>query len=107
MREVNIIDVLQISSVLAGSLVGSPKIASRLPKQRAIGFMFVGLGSLCAFIAQVYVGLYILSLSSFIWLGFSLKGVLVNLPRETQDKYLDLLRRFYFRKGKRLVRTLT
>ena len=100
MRDLNLIDLLQFFSVIAGSVIGSPKVASTLPIQRAIGFTFVGLGSTFAFITQIYVGLYILSLSSLIWIIFSMKGIIVNLPESIKRKLYSYKERITFRRAK-------
>jgi hypothetical protein len=80
--------LLQISSVLMGTLLGGPMIASASESRRLKGFLCVAVGSTCSLLAQLSAGLYILSLSSLLWVCISLKGAYLNLGEERRPTWL-------------------
>ena len=80
--------ILQMSSVLMGTLLGGPLIASSEAQQRLKGFSFVALGSACSLIAQLGAGLYILALSNLLWICISLKGVYLNLEEDRRPRWV-------------------
>jgi hypothetical protein len=85
--------LLQLSSVLMGTLLGGPMIASASEERRLKGFLCVAVGSSCSLLAQVSAGLYILSLSSLLWVCISLKGAYLNLGEERRPAWLTRLTR--------------
>lgn len=76
------LEVLQVCSVVLGTLIGGPMIASASAERRARGFLCVATGSACSLLAQLTAGLYILAASNLLWVLMSIKGAYVNLPDE-------------------------
>jgi|GEM_PF-2829276 len=81
------LDVLQVGSVVLGTLLGGPLIASAEAPRRARGFVCVAAGSTCSLLAQLTAGLYILAASNLLWVLMSLKGAYVNLPEERRPRW--------------------
>ncbi|MDC3152857.1 hypothetical protein OA851_01310 [SAR86 cluster bacterium] len=64
----NIIEFIQISSVIFGTVLAAPLIVSKKVKKRAIGLLAIITGSLLAMIVQFYSGLYYFLFASGFWL---------------------------------------
>ena len=58
----NIIEFIQISSVIFGTVLAAPLLVSKKVKKRAIGLLAIITGSLLAMIVQFYSGLYYLTI---------------------------------------------
>jgi hypothetical protein len=82
------LEILQVCSVVLGTLMGGPLIASASAERRSKGFLCVATGSACSMLAQLSAGLYILAASNLLWVVMSLKGAYVNLPDERRPRWV-------------------
>ena len=63
-----ILEILQIISVIFGTLIAAPLIVSKKYNKRLLGFIAVAMGSILAMIVQLYAGLYYFFFASAFWL---------------------------------------
>ena len=62
-----ILDIIQISSVLFGTLLAAPLIVSKKHKKRMFGLSAIATGSILAMIVQLNAGLYYFFFASAFW----------------------------------------
>jgi|TARA_E500000081_G_scaffold17778_1_gene21569 hypothetical protein len=63
-----ILEIIQIISVVFGTLIAAPLIVSKKYNKRLIGLIAVAMGSILAMIVQLYAGLYYFFFASAFWL---------------------------------------
>ena len=61
----NILEIIQILSVLFGTLIAAPLVVSKKAKKRLVGLCAVIAGSFLAIIVQFYLGLYYFVFANF------------------------------------------
>lgn len=71
----SMIEIIQILSVVFGTLVAAPLIVSKKAKKRLIGLLAVIAGSSFAIIVQVYLGLYYFVFANAFWLLNACNGI--------------------------------
>jgi len=76
------LEIIQLLSVLFGTLVAAPLVVSKKAKKRLFGFVAVITGSIFAIIVQFYLGLYYFVFANLFWLLNvpSLKSHSNNVP---------------------------
>ncbi len=63
-----ILEIIQIISVVFGTLIAAPLIVSKKYNKRLLGLIAVATGSILAMIVQLYAGLYYFFFASAFWL---------------------------------------
>ena len=63
-----ILEIIQIFSVVFGTLIAAPLIVSKKLNKRLLGLIAVAMGSILAMIVQLYAGLYYFFFASAFWL---------------------------------------
>ena len=63
-----ILEIIQIISVIFGTLIAAPLIVSKKYNKRLLGLIAVAMGSILAMIVQLYAGLYYFFFASAFWL---------------------------------------
>ena len=63
-----ILEIIQIISVIFGTLIAAPLIVSKKYNKRLLGLIAVAMGSILAMIDQLYAGLYYFFFASAFWL---------------------------------------
>ena len=63
-----ILEIIQIISVVFGTLIAAPLIVSKKLNKRLLGLIAVAMGSILAMIVQLYAGLYYFFFASDFWL---------------------------------------
>ncbi|MAV61290.1 MAG: hypothetical protein CMQ83_02880 [Gammaproteobacteria bacterium] len=71
----SMLEIIQILSVVFGTLVAAPLIVSKKAKKRLIGLLAVIAGSSFAIIVQVYLGLYYFVFANAFWLLNACNGI--------------------------------
>ena len=71
----SMLEIIQILSVVFGTLVAAPLIVSKKAKKRLIGLLAVVAGSSFAIIVQVYLGLYYFVFANAFWLLNACNGI--------------------------------
>ena len=64
----NIIEFIQISSVIFGTVLAAPLMISKKVNKRIIGYGAMSTGSFLAILVQLYVGLYVFVFANLYWL---------------------------------------
>ena len=62
------LDLIQLLSVIFGTLIAAPLVVSKKAKKRMIGLSAVIAGSSFAIIVQLYLGLYYFVFANAFWL---------------------------------------
>ena len=70
-----ILEIIQIISVIFGTLIAAPLIVSKKAKKRMIGLFAVIAGSFFAIIVQIYLGLYYFVFANLFWLLNACNGI--------------------------------
>ena len=70
----DIIIVIQVGSVLFGTVLAAPLISSLCEKRRRRGFLCMTVGSLLALLATSSAGLWVLAAANAFWVISSLRG---------------------------------
>jgi hypothetical protein len=71
----SMLEIIQILSVVFGTLVAAPLIVSKKAKKRLIGLLAVIAGSSFAIIVQAYLGLYYFVFANAFWLLNACNGI--------------------------------
>ena len=69
------LDLIQLLSVIFGTLIAAPLVVSKKAKKRMIGLSAVIAGSSFAIIVQVYLGLYYFVFANAFWLLNACNGI--------------------------------
>ncbi len=69
------LEIIQLLSVLFGTLVAAPLVVSKKAKKRLFGFVAVITGSIFAIIVQFYLGLYYFVFANLFWLLNACNGI--------------------------------
>jgi len=69
------LEIIQLLSVLFGTLVAAPLVVSKKAKKRLFGFFAVITGSIFAIIVQFYLGLYYFVFANLFWLLNACNGI--------------------------------
>ena len=80
-----ILEIIQIISVIFGTLIAAPLIVSKKYNKRLFGLVAVAAGSLLAMIVQLYAGLYYFFFASTFWLLNSANAIrkMIRTNRKT------------------------
>ena len=70
-----ILEIIQIFSVVFGTLIAAPLIVSKKLNKRLLGLIAVAMGSILAMIVQLYAGLYYFFFASAFWLLNSAQAI--------------------------------
>ncbi len=62
------LDLIQLLSVIFGTLIAAPLVVSKKAKKRMVGLSAVIAGSFFAIIVQIYIGLYYFVFANAFWL---------------------------------------
>ena len=79
-----ILEIIQIISVIFGTLIAAPLIVSKKYNKRLIGLIAVAMGSILAMIVQLYAGLYYFFFASAFWLLNSAHAIRKMLKTNTE-----------------------
>ena len=71
----NMLDLIQLLSVLFGTLIAAPLVVSKKAKKRIVGLSSVVAGSFFAIIVQLYLGLYYFVFANAFWLLNACNGI--------------------------------
>ena len=69
------LDLIQLLSVIFGTLIAAPLVVSKKAKKRMIGLSAVIAGSSFAIIVQLYLGLYYFVFANAFWLLNACNGI--------------------------------
>ena len=69
------LDLIQLLSVIFGTLIAAPLVVSKKAKKRMIGLSAVIAGSTFAIIVQLYLGLYYFVFANSFWLLNACNGI--------------------------------
>ena len=69
------LDLIQLLSVIFGTLIAAPLVVSKKAKKRMIGLSSVIAGSSFAIIVQLYLGLYYFVFANAFWLLNASNGI--------------------------------
>ena len=69
------LDLIQLLSVIFGTLIAAPLVVSKKAKKRMIGLSAVIAGSSFAIIVQLYLGLYYFVFANAFWLLNASNGI--------------------------------
>ena len=69
------LDLIQLLSVIFGTLIAAPLVVSKKAKKRMVGLSAVIAGSLFAIIVQIYLGLYYFVFANAFWLLNACNGI--------------------------------
>ena len=69
------LDLIQLLSVIFGTLIAAPLVVSKKAKKRMIGLSAVIAGSSFAIIVQLYLGLYYFVFANSFWLLNACNGI--------------------------------
>jgi len=69
------LDLIQLLSVIFGTLIAAPLVVSKKAKKRMIGLSAVIAGSSFAIIVQLYLGLYYFVFANAFWLLKARDGI--------------------------------
>ena len=69
------LEIIQLLSVLFGTLVAAPLVFSKKAKKRLFGYVAVITGSIFAIIVQFYLGLYYFVFANLFWLLNACNGI--------------------------------
>ena len=69
------LDLIQLLSVIFGTLIAAPLVVSKKAKKRMVGLSAVIAGSSFAIIAQLYLGLYYFVFANAFWLLNASNGI--------------------------------
>ena len=84
----SMLEIIQILSVVFGTLVAAPLIVSKKAKKRLIGLLAVIAGSSFAIIVQLYLGLYYFVFANAFWLlnaGNGIKKIIKAKKKEARN----------------------
>ncbi len=81
----SMLEIIQILSVVFGTLVAAPLIVSKKAKKRLIGLLAVIAGSSFAIIVQVYLGLYYFVFANAFWLLNACNGIKKIMKTERKN----------------------
>ena len=70
----DIVVVIQVGSVVFGTVLAAPLVSSLCKKRRRLGFVCMAVGSLFALIATSSAGLWVLAAANAFWVVSSLRG---------------------------------
>ena len=70
----NIVVLVQVGSVIFGTVLAAPLLSSLCAKRRRLGFVCMAVGSLFAFTATSASGLWVLAAANAFWVASSLRG---------------------------------
>ena len=82
------LDLIQLLSVIFGTLIAAPLVVSKKAKKRMIGLSAVIAGSSFAIIVQLYLGLYYFVFANAFWLlnaGNGIKKILKAKKKEARN----------------------
>ena len=83
------LEIIQLLSVLFGTLIAAPLIVSKKAKKRIVGLFAVISGSFFAIIVQLYLGLYYFDFANVFWLLNACNGIkkIVRTQRKNSTGY--------------------
>ena len=82
------LDLIQLLSVIFGTLIAAPLVVSKKAKKRMIGLSAVIAGSSFAIIVQLYLGLYYFVFANAFWLlndGNGIKKIIKAKKKEARN----------------------
>ena len=82
------LDLIQLLSVIFGTLIAAPLVVSKKAKKRMVGLSAVIAGSSFAIIVQLYLGLYYFVFANAFWLlnaGNGIKKILKAKKKEARN----------------------
>ena len=82
------LDLIQLLSVIFGTLIAAPLVVSKKAKKRMIGLSAVIAGSSFAIIVQLYLGLYYFVFANAFWLlnaGNGIKKIIKAKRKEARN----------------------
>ena len=82
------LDLIQLLSVIFGTLIAAPLVVSKKAKKRMIGLSAVIAGSSFAIIVQLYLGLYYFVFANAFWLlnaGNGIKKIMKAKKKEARN----------------------
>ena len=82
------LDLIQLLSVIFGTLIAAPLVVSKKAKKRMIGLSAVIAGSTFAIIVQLYLGLYYFVFANAFWLlnaGNGIKKIIKAKKKEARN----------------------
>ncbi len=83
-----ILDLIQLLSVIFGTLIAAPLVVSKKAKKRMVGLSAVIAGSSFAIIVQLYLGLYYFVFANAFWLlnaGNGIKKIIKAKKKEARN----------------------
>ena len=84
----DMLDLIQLLSVIFGTLIAAPLVVSKKAKKRMIGLSAVIAGSSFAIIVQLYLGLYYFVFANAFWLlnaGNGIKKIIKAKKKEARN----------------------
>ena len=82
------LDLIQLLSVIFGTLIAAPLVVSKKAKKRMVGLSAVIAGSSFAIIVQLYLGLYYFVFANVFWLlnaGNGIKKIIKAKRKEARN----------------------
>ena len=82
------LDLIQLLSVIFGTLIAAPLVVSKKAKKRMVGLSAVIAGSSFAIIVQLYLGLYYFVFANAFWLlnaGNGIKKIIKAKRKEARN----------------------
>ena len=82
------LDLIQLLSVIFGTLIAAPLVVSKKAKKRMLGLSAVIAGSSFAIIVQLYLGLYYFVFANAFWLlnaGNGIKKIIKAKKKEARN----------------------
>ena len=82
------LDLIQLLSVIFGTLIAAPLVVSKKAKKRMVGLSAVIAGSSFAIIVQLYLGLYYFVFANAFWLlnaGNGIKKIIKAKKKEARN----------------------
>jgi len=82
------LDLIQLLSVIFGTLIAAPLVVSKKAKKRMVGLSAVIAGSSFAIIVQLYLGLYYFVFANAFWLlnaGNGIKKIMKAKKKEARN----------------------